>query len=193
MRNAYLYYDVSIDIDYDILLRLYNIAEYDVSTNTYSIIRYKSISSLANLINISKSKLDRFFNSHILHNYMLLDKKNREIIILNNFRGTKNVSYVVLSSTELNYLISNKDNLFIRYYLYIKYYCGKSRSKSIDTTAKQFLESIGYCASSNNNISKLSAYNSTLVKDGFISIDRYIDEYGHRRNRYTVKYFPYYS
>ena len=186
MQTAYVLYDDNAKIDYAILLRLYLLAKYDSDTKLYSIITYKSQETLAELLNISPSTLKRFLNSNGLQNYLTIDKKKREIKLLNNFIGVRGISYVTLSEREVNYLIDGKELLFIKYYLYLKYYCGKSRLKAIDTTAKQFLSAIGY-SDSGKTLSKLSSFNNTLVQDGFITIERFTDTNGYLRNRYRIK------
>jgi hypothetical protein len=50
------------------------------------------------------------------------------------------------------------------------YYCGHSKSKEIDTTAKQFLAAWGYSTKSGNYLSKISEYNNLLSSKGLLKI-----------------------
>ena len=165
---------------------LYQIAEYDRDTQTYSIINYHSFPRLAKVLGVSLSTVKRFFNNCDTFNYLTIDKDNKQIRLLNNFRDTKGVSYVSLSNVELKYLINSKDELFIRYFLFLKVKCGIAKSKGIDTTAKQFLDTIGYSTNNNQSRSKISSYNSSLVSSGFLSISHFVDSNGHYRNLYKL-------
>ena len=76
--------------------------------------------------------------------------------------------------------------MLTKYYLYLKYYCGYSKSKQIDTTANQILSAIGYSGNSGKNKDLLCAYNSLLLEKKFISIQKQRDDKGHSRNIYRV-------
>lgn len=91
---------------------------------------------------------------------------------------------MVLSALELSFLIESQDSLLIQYFFYLRYYCGISKSKTTDTTAKQFLSACGYCETSNSYLSKIAGYNSTLSLAGFISIKKSRDPNGRERNEY---------
>ena len=186
MRTAYIKYIDRTNVNYSLLLMLYQLAEYDKDTQTYSVINYYSFQRLADVLGVSLSTVKRFFNNYDTFNYLSIDKKNKQITLLNNFRGAKGISYVSLYKEELEYLINSKDELFIRYYLFLKVKCGIARSKGIDTTAKQFLDTIGYSTNNNQSRSKLSSYNSALVSSGFISISHFVDSNGHYRNLYKL-------
>lgn len=49
------------------------------------------------------------------------------------------------------------------------------KTKKHNSTLKQILETMGYSSKANNYISKLSKYNTKLVNDNMINIDRYIE------------------
>lgn len=76
--------------------------------------------------------------------------------------------------------------MLTKYYLYLKYYCGYSKSKQIDTTANQILSAIGYSGNSGKYKDLLCAYNSLLLEKKFISIQKQRDDKGHSRNIYRV-------
>ena len=77
------------------------------------------------------------------------------------------------------------NNLFAKYLIYLKYYCGYSKDNKTDFTAQQFLIACGYSVNSNNTLSQLSEYNGLLVKRGIITIQKKRDELGHTRNIYS--------
>lgn len=186
MRTAYIKYKDKTSVNYSLLLMLYQLADYDKGSQTYSVINYYSFPRLAEVLGVSISTVKRFFNNADTQNYLTIDKKNKQITLLNNFRGAKGVRFVSLSNEELEYLINSKDELFIRYYLFLKANCGLARSKGIDTTARQFLEAIGYSTKNNQSCSKLSSYNSQLASSGFLSISHFVDANGYYRNLYKL-------
>ncbi len=94
--------------------------------------------------------------------------------------------FVTLSNEEYTKLIAIGDSFVIRYYLYIKYYCGYSKSKTNDFTAKQYLEVCGYSCNSDNMLGKVYKANNRLLRDRLIDIKKYRDEQGHERNIYKV-------
>ena len=92
--------------------------------------------------------------------------------------------FVVLSEAEMYFLVKSQDVLLIQYFLYLRYACGISKSKTTDTTAKQFLSVCGYCETSNNYLAKVAGYNRTLSALGFVSIKKSRDTNGRERNEY---------
>ena len=67
----------------------------------------------------------------------------KRIIIHNNIVNRK-TPFICLNRDETNFLITMNDNLLCKYYIYLKYYCGYTKSKRIDSTAKQILFALGY-------------------------------------------------
>ena len=196
----YIPYDETRDIDYIFLLCLYGITQRN-KDKLYNIITYDTIQKLCDTINkyykditnndkniISKSKLDRIINNEIYQLYFTIDKKQKQIIINNNFRKGKNDynRFITISKSEANYFCAQRDNLLCKYYFYIKYYTGYSKNKTTDFTAKQFLCAIGYSANTNNYISRLCDYNNKLKQQNLISIKKYRDNNGHERNIYSL-------
>ena len=185
-------------VKYVYLFYLYSIAEYDKATKLYNTIHSISIQDTAGRINaaaggdvISKATLSRFLNDEKNSNFFTYDTKNKIITLNNCFRhqekAEKKQSFIVLSVAEFDFLLKQNDNLLIAYYLYLKYYCGISKSKTTDNTAKQFLAACGYSTKSNNYLSQISKYNSILTAGGFLSITKTRDEAGRERNTSKIK------
>ena len=199
MRNYFLLYDEAASVNYKHLLKLYGIAEYNKKNRLYDTITYNTLDELTQRINdkygkcISKSTLSDFLNDKGTqkHNYKYFnyDKDSKTIKLYNDFKNTDNRTsrkFVVLSEKEFDFLVSQADNMLISYFLYIKYYCGASASKSTDFTADQFLAACGLCSTSGSNKQKISKYNSILSSAGLISIERKRDNNGHLRNTYRI-------
>ena len=199
MRNYFLLYDEAASVNYKHLLKLYGIAEYNKKNRLYDTITYNTLDELTQRINdkygkcISKSTLSYFLNDKGTqkHNYKYFsyDKDNKTVKLYNDFKNIdkgKGRKFVVLSQQEYNFLVCQSDNLLISYFLYIKYYCGASASKSTDFTAEQFLAACGLCSTSGSNKQKISKYNSILSSAGLISIERKRDNNGHLRNTYRI-------
>ena len=66
-----------------------------------------------------------------------MNTDDNTIILNNNFRKGSAASnkFITLSDSEIKFLIEQDNKLLNKYYLYLKYYCGYSKSKQIDTTA----------------------------------------------------------
>lgn len=194
MKRYYLRYDETIDINYIYLLYFYNIAEYDINCNQYNIIHYKSISEIAKKINfifgkdninvISESTINRIFKDDNYKDYLTIDKQKKQIKINNNMRDSK--KFIVLNEKQCYFILANRDNLLAKYILYLIYYCGFSKTKYTDFTAKQFLSATGYSTTANSYISKISEYNALLVKNNIITILKYRDSLGNERNIYRI-------
>ena len=199
MRNYFLLYDEAASVNYKHLLKLYGIGEYNKKNRLYDTITYNTLDELTQRINdkygkcISKSTLSDFLNDKGTqkHNYKYFsyDKDSKTIKLYNDFKNTDNRTsrkFVVLSEKEFDFLVSQADNMLISYFLYIKYYCGASASKSTDFTAEQFLAACGLCSTSGSNKQKISKYNSIISSAGLISIERKRDNNGHLRNTYRI-------
>ena len=199
MRNYFLLYDEAASVNYKHLLKLYGIAEYNKKNRLYDTITYNTLDELTQRINdkygkcISKSTLSDFLNDKGTqkhdYKYFSYDKDSKMIKLYNDFKNTDNRTsrkFVVLSEKEFDFLVSQADNMLISYFLYIKYYCGASASKSTDFTAEQFLAACGLCSTSGSNKQKISKYNSILSSAGLISIERKRDNNGHLRNTYRI-------
>lgn len=192
----YIYYSDSATVDYLFLLALYSIAKSNNVSKLKDTINYKSLRELSELLkqanyNISTATLNRILNNRIQEykEYFSYNKGNKTITLNIDFRNNKSQSkrpFITLNAEEVKFLISQSDNLLCKYYFYIKYYCGKSKCKSSDFTAKQCLDTIGYSIHNNKYISKLSQYNNLLVDRKLIKIEKYRDSNGHERNRYII-------
>lgn len=188
-------FSVSANINYVYFFCLLQIAEYNRETKRYDTIIYKSISELTNRINtfsaisISDSTISRFLREmerEEYKEYLSIDRKKKIITINNNYRDKRLLPFVVIDERALSFLIKQKSNLLCKYYLYLCYYCGISKTNGTNNTVKQFLDTCGYSTKSGNYISVISEFNSLLVKNQFIAIRKYKDKQGYERNIYTA-------
>lgn len=185
MNKYYLRFDLSADINYLHLFLFYDIAEYSIEDKAYNRIKYRSIAELSNRLGLSNSTVSRILNNDEYKKFMIINKGSKEITLLNTFKEKKEVAFVCLNKNIVNLLKYYNDNLFCKYVIYIKYYCGYSKTNNTDFTAKQFLSAFGYCATSNSYLNKLNRYNAILVENNIIKITKYRDELGHTRNKYN--------
>lgn len=178
------------------VLYFYMVAEYDKKTKTYNKITIHSLEKLSKRINeaagesvVSKSTLSRVLKNAQYKKFFSYDTEKGEIVLHNNFRckpGAKEKqSFIVLSEKEFEFLVKSKDILLIQYFFYLRYYCGISKSKTTDSTAKQFLAASGYSVSSGKYTSKISEYNTLLSSSGFLTIKK-TRENGKERNEYRL-------
>lgn len=199
MRNYYIPYYENTQINYIYLLYLYGLAEFNAQNRLFNTINYKSVQSLTDLINtsfprdkpISKSTVNSMLNDNKYNNYFTVNKTEKTIILNNNFKNENQQSekkkYIVITEYIYNFLILNNDNFLCCYLFYLIYYCGFSRDKRTNSTAKQILENIGYSTKSNTNISKCCYFNTLLVDNGILEITKYRDKNGNERNIYYFK------
>lgn len=191
IQHYYLPYNEKLDINYKYILALYQIASYDKVKKRYCNISYDTKKNLSRQLqektglkttpaNLSNILADSRYQELLRHN-----PEAKTIELVNDIKNCK--KFVVLSAKEAALIIQQGDKLFAKYLLYLKFYCGKAKSKTIDTTAAQFLEACGYCKDSNSYKNKLTGYNSILCGEGLLSIEHYIDCNGRYRNiyRYT--------
>ena len=82
----------------------------------------------------------------------------------------------MLTDKEVNYFLGQNDDLLLKYYLYLKWNCGKWNYKENNFTANQFLSTFGLSIRSGANKTKISGYNKKLVSAGFIFIYKWVDE-----------------
>lgn len=183
INKYYVPFVPNADINYFYLFSLYEIAEYQSATNSFSLIAYTSQRELADNIGVSTATIGRIIKSKEYKSFLTIDTKTKTIILNNSFKGIKKQPYVILTAEEVTFLRSLNDNLLTKYLIYLKYYCGFTGNKT-DFTAKQFLIACGYSANSNEMISKISRYNAILKENGFIDIKNYRDNRGFIRNMY---------
>lgn len=186
MKKYFIPFDITADINYLYLLKFYHEAEYNTTTGKYDTINYISTRELAERLKISPSTLNRIFDKKDYTVFFERNQQNNKIIIQNDFKKGQKRPFVVLSDTEVSALEKIGDSLLIRYYIYIKFYCGYSRTTP-DFTADQFLTACGYSIKSNSNKDKISRYNSILKRLGFISVSAYRDLNGRKRNLYRIE------
>lgn len=191
IKKYYISYNESADINYIYLLCLYSIADYNIYTQRYDIINYKSIQDIVNKINalygdkyISTSTIRRLLEDNKYKDYFYNNKETKQIILFNNIKD--NNKFIVLNNKEVEFFIQKKDNLLLKYYIYHKYYCGFNKDKKHDSTIKQMLQALSLSINSNANISKLCNYNQILAQNNFLSISKYKDNNGYERNLYSI-------
>ena len=191
MKQYYITYKENSNINYCFLLSLYLIAERDNKQRLYNTISFKTQKELSQRIqqhcnyNISYSTINRILKNTEYKEYFTVN--GNTIVLNNNFVGAGAQSrFIILNDKEVHFLLQQNDNLLVKYYLYIKYYCGYTKNKQIDTTANQVLEVLGYSTKSGNTKNKLSQYNTLLLANEFIQIQRIKDEHGYKRNIYSM-------
>ena len=189
MKHYYIRYEPKAEINYIYLLYLYSLGEYNTTKKCFDTISYSSIRALEKAIadrfgksSISVSGISRMMNDERYREYFSVDKEKKVISLHNDIRGMN--SFVMLSSSEVDFLLSEKDNLLVKYFLYIKHFCGKEQKQ--DFTIKQFLSYCGYSDKSNSYTSKISGFNKLLQDKGMIKIETYRDTLGHTRNIYSL-------
>lgn len=183
MKHYYVPYKPEAEINYLHLFELMEQAEYRPETKAYDTIKYTSIAKLAGKLTFSKSTLDRIIQADSYKPFLSAEKENKIIRLNNSFIRGSNRPFVNLTDKEVAFLREHEDNLLCKYLIYIKYNCGRSPEKQ-DFTAKQFLTACGYSVKSNAQLDTISRYNALLENAGLVSIVRYRDEAGNKRNLY---------
>ena len=183
MKSYYLPFLPMAEIDYILLLSLYDLAEYHADTKAFDTVIYTSQKSLADKLKVSPSSISRLFSDERYKDFMEVDTKLKVIKLKNSFVKGTNRPFVRLTAEEVALIREKKDNLFSKYLIYLKYYCGYTGNNT-DFTAKQFLTACGYSIRSNETLNRVSKYNGFLVDRRVIEIIAYRDEMGHTRNKY---------
>ena len=195
MSKYFLHYDEKAKINYCFLFSLFLIAERNTKEHINNIILYDTQKELSDRIkekcnyNISASGISRILkNTEEYKIYFTKPEAENRIILNNNFKRGAAASnkFIILNEAEILFLLKQNNKLLNKYYLYLKYYCGFSRSKYIDTTANQILSAIGYSANCGSNKAALCKFNSLLLEQGFITITKSKDNKGYSRNFYKM-------
>ena len=188
MKKYFLPYNEKDEVNYIYILMFYSIANFNNKSKRYDTIKYTNLNDLKTQLNniskntISTSTICRLFKNTNYKMFFQIDSKSKTIEILNDIRECK--KFVMLTDKEAQILMDKGDNFIATYYLYLKYYCGYSKSKTIDTTAKQFLAACGYSTKSNSYLSKVSDSNKFLKDQCLITITNFKDINGYERNCY---------
>ena len=171
MKKFYIPYHEKETIDFLLLFRLYLLAEYDTTKKTFSIIEYQSVKELAERLGktngesrVSASKVQRCLTDERYKKYFAVNPKKKRIELKNDIRGGNR--FICLTLEEVQYLLSMDDLFLVRYYLYQRFYCGYNKEKRHNSTAKQILETMGYCPNSTRYIDKVSYCNKALAERG---------------------------
>ena len=190
-RKYYIYYEERPPqgLNYCFLLAMYAIAKRNNSERICNIIEYKSLRDLQSKLaaagyKTSLSSLQRYTEKDYL-NYYTIERKYKRIVLQNNFKQKKNCRFIVLSENNLSFLLERNDNFLCRYYFYIKYFCGYSKTKSTDFTAEQFITAVGLSFGGGNR-QKVCMCNKLLANEGLVIIESYRDPLGHKRNVYKI-------
>lgn len=184
-KYYYLRFRPTANIDYLYLLAFYDLAEYNEESKLFDTIQYTSVRVLAESLNISTATVNRILSNPEYNEFMRIDKNTKTITLCNSFARGHREQFVRLTADEVSLIREVNTNLFAKYLIYLKYYCGYTKDKNIDFTAQQFLSACGYSAKSNATLDTISKYNGLLVDRGIINITKYRDELGHTRNKYT--------
>ena len=103
MNKYYIPFDLSLNVNYNYIISLYSIAEFDTDTKRYNIIKYKSFKRLAEILNICDKTLKKILNDDNYKLFLTLDKQNK-VIYLNNDFVNNNIPFVVLNENEVKIL-----------------------------------------------------------------------------------------
>lgn len=174
------------DVSYLRLFSIYDLATFNSDTKLFDTIVYSSTNNFAKLLNVSKSTIDRIFSNTDYSYFFNRDADKKVIKIKNNFQQKERKEFIVITDKEAQYLRKYNDELFCKYYIYLKHYSriSKHSNNKLCFTYKQFLADIGYCSTSNSNYSKLTDYNKRLAADGILSYKYWKDNEGHTRIEY---------
>jgi hypothetical protein len=137
MKTLYLNYNEKANINYCFLFALFSIAETNKKERIDNIIIYRNLKELSDKIkskcnyNISPSTISRIFNNKDYLPYFSKSENENKIILNTNFKKGVAASnkFITLSEKEINFLLLHDNKLLNKYYLYLKYYCGYSKSK----------------------------------------------------------------
>ena len=184
-KYYYVRFRPKANIDYIYLLAFYDLAEYNKLKKSYNIIHYTSLNVLAENLNISNSTINRILSNTQYKEFLSIDKKTKTIVLHNTFIKGQSEQLIKLTADEVKLIREVNTNLFAKYLIYIKYYCGYTKDNKTDFTAQQFLSTFGYSVKSNATLDTISRYNGILVDRGIIKIEKFRDKLGHTRNRYT--------
>lgn len=191
INNYYVYFNLKDNINYVYLLKLYRLAQFNKDTRRYDIVKYNTLKDLAVSLDITASTLSTMLNSDKYNNYFSIDKRHKIISLHNNFSGSNTKPFIHLTASMVDYLLSVEAvnrNLFIKYFLYIKYYCSMYKNKPQDFTINQFLSFVSLSTKSTKYKNLIGDYNNILKQSGYVSIKPWRDSRGYSRNYYTFNY-----
>ena len=126
MKKYYIPFVVSAEVNYLYLFDFYNLAEFNPDTGNFDKIQYNSIKELPGRLGFSSSTLNRILTNEHYTDFLKLNKQSKTLFIQNDFKNGLKRPFVVLTDKEVAELKKLGDNLLIRYFLYIKFYCGYS-------------------------------------------------------------------
>jgi len=195
MRYAYyLPFEPAAAINYVYLIRLHTLAEYTEQHRLYDTIHYTTQEELAKRLKISGKTLSRLLANEAYKDYFTVNKEAKIITLHNNYRtssATKNTQpFIRVEAAAIDKLLAAyeelnepKTDLFIRYFLYIRYYCGKTGTN--DFIQEQFLSAVGY-ATDTGTKNKLRIYNKVLQEQQLINLQYRRNAAGHKRILFSL-------
>jgi hypothetical protein len=129
MKTLFLPSHLDNKLNYNFIIALYLIAEYDKDNKLYSVIKYSNIQALTDKINsisicgnsyiASSSSVYRFINSNQYNAFFSIDKNNKSIRLNNNFKASNinNIAFIKLYLEEAQFLLHQNDKLLTIYFL----------------------------------------------------------------------------
>lgn len=178
--SYYLPFAPSAKINYAYLLRLHTLAEFSEAHRLYDTIHYTTQEELAKRLKISGKTLSRLLADTAYNDYFTVNKEAKIITLLNNYHkysSSKNTQpFVRVEAAAVEKLLSAYEelkepntDLFIRYFIYARYYCGYSKTGKTDFTAAQFLSAAGY-SNNTGTRAKIYRYNGILKEQQLLKI-----------------------
>jgi transcriptional antiterminator len=105
LKQYYLRFLPTANIDYLFLLNLYDLADYNTDTKTYNLITYKSLAGLAECLGVSDRTVRRHLENAEYEPFLQWDKKNKRILLYNDFSKTGyRVPFITVSPVEVRLL-----------------------------------------------------------------------------------------
>lgn len=101
MNNYFIPFDMSKNINYNYLISLYDMAQYNTKSKRYDTINYTSIKALAETLNISHKTLNNILDNAEYNIFITVDKQNKIITINNGINkdiNNKIIPFVILTN-----------------------------------------------------------------------------------------------
>lgn len=137
IEKYYLPFSPASKVNYNLIITIYQQAEYNTESGCFDIIHYESIRKLSISTGISPATLNRIFSNAEYSIFWNIDKQKKNIQLLNNFKnntGNNFRPFVVLTLKEIEKL-KDAEPLMLKYYLYIKYYSNRNPENNNNFTA----------------------------------------------------------
>lgn len=197
MKDIFLPLELDKDYNYNYLIALYNLTEYNSNSKRNDIVTFDNIQQLERKINnldcgnitiVSYSTLRRLLKKESYQQFYTYYESDGKIIIYNDFRKTAQRTqnrFVIITAKESSILLNHNDKLLTYYYILQKVKCGSAKEKKHNSTICQMLQELGYSQNS-SYVSRISEYNRILTDNKLLSIEKYRDQNGNERNSYRL-------